>query len=67
MVVHAVTRVKGSKDQAIPGMQRTGRVIPPLSERKVSELSWGETVHLNCPLIPESHLPALTIYVGSLI
>lgn len=66
-VVHPVTREKGGKDQAIWGMEGTGRVIPPLSGSRTSGLRWGEVVSPKFPLIPEAHLPALTVHNGSLI
>lgn len=46
-VTQPVTREKGSKDQAIQGMQGTGRVLPPVSGGRTSALSWGEVVSLN--------------------
>lgn len=61
-----VAREKGSKDQAIQGMQGRGRVIPPLSESRASGLRWGELVSPNFPLIPEAHLAGLTVHDGSL-
>lgn len=66
-VVHPVTWEKGSKDQAIQGIQGTGRVVPPLSGGRTSGLRWREVVSPNFPRIPEAHLPALTVHDGSLI
>lgn len=64
-VNQSVTREKGSKDQTIKGMQGTGRVIP--SGGRTSGLRWGEVASPNFALIPEAHLPGLTVHNGSLI
>jgi len=66
-VVRPVTREKGTKDQAIQGMQGTGKVIPPLSGSRTSGLRWRDVVSPNFPLIPEAHLPGQTVHDGSLI
>lgn len=63
-VTQSVTREKGSKDQTIKGMQGSGRVIP--SEGRTSGLRWGEVASPNFALIPEAHLPVLTVHNGSL-